>query len=240
LIQGFLGLVSRTVVRAAPIGFRPPCIYRCFTQKRPAGLQAVHAGQRIEPVNEESAMKAIASLTTVLLVGLLAAGNAVASSDVTNPELPRNLPQQGPVDVKWTDPAQFSEIRFSGNRREARRGDWVNDIAEYLRQRATKRLPQGDRLEVTITDIRRAGNYEPWRGIQSDTIRYMRDVYPPRIDLDFKLVGADGTVRAQGSRKLSDMSYLTGSTRVGDQDPLRYEKQLLDDWLRKEFKAPEA
>src|SRR3546814_2118380 len=122
---------------------------------------------------------------------MLATGVAWAGpSDVTDPEAPRSLPADGPVDVRWTDPAQFTEIRRSGNRREARRGDWVHDLAEYLRKRASDRLPDGQRLEVTITDIARAGNYEPWHGINADSIRFMRDVYPPRIPLDFKLVGA--------------------------------------------------
>ena len=186
-------------------------------------------------------MKIFACIIGLSLASLLSSGNALAKSwDVTDPALPRSLPAQGPVEVQWTDPAQFSEIRNSGNRREARRGNWVSDIAEYLRKQAVKRLPEGDRLEVTITNIERAGDYEPWRGIQFDSIRYMRDIYPPRIELDFKLVGADGSIRAQGSRKLSDMSYLTGPTRVGNTDPLRYEKQLLDDWMRREFEAPKA
>jgi hypothetical protein len=186
-------------------------------------------------------MKAFASVIATLLAGLLATGGAWArSTDVTNPDLPRSLPADGPVAVQWTDPAQFSEIRYSANRREARRGEWVQDLAEYLRRRATARLPQGDRLEVTITDIERAGDYEPWRGMQFDSIRYMRDVYPPRITLDFRLVGADGSVRAQGSRKLMDMSYLQRSTPLGNTDPLRYEKRLIDDWLRDELGKPTA
>src|SRR3546814_5481788 len=106
---------------------------------------------------------------------MLATGVAWAGpSDVTDPEAPRSLPADGPVDVRWTDPAQFTEIRRSGNRREARRGDWVHDLAEYLRKRASDRLPDGQRLEVTITDIARAGNYEPWHGINADSIRFMR------------------------------------------------------------------
>lgn len=172
---------------------------------------------------------------------MLATGVAWAGpSDVTDPEAPRSLPADGPVDVRWTDPAQFTEIRRSGNRREARRGDWVHDLAEYLRKRASDRLPDGQRLEVTITDIARAGNYEPWHGINADSIRFMRDVYPPRITLDFKLVGADGNVLAQGTRELSDIAYLQRGSPLADSDQLRYEKRLIDDWLRKEFREPAA
>lgn len=176
-----------------------------------------------------------------LLAGLLAAGGVAAKSpDVTDPDAPRSLPAGGAVDVQWTDPAQFSEIRGSSNRWEARRGDWVHDLAKYLRKRASDRLPAGERLEVTITDIKRAGDFEPGHGMQADSIRFMRDIYPPRIALDFKLLGADGGVLAQGSRKLSDLGYLQRATRPTDTDPLRYEKQLIDDWLREEFGKPAA
>lgn len=180
--------------------------------------------------------------TAWLLAGLFAAGTATAKlSDVTDPQAPRSLPADGQVDVQWTDPAQFSEILHSGNRREARRGDWVQDLAQYLRRRADKQLPAGQRLEVTITDIERAGDFEPGRGARTDSIRFMRDIYPPRMALDFKLLGSDGAVLAQGSRRLSDLGYLQRGLRSTDSDPLRYEKQLIDDWLRDEFgKRPTA
>src|SRR3546814_9462255 len=67
----------------------------------------------------------------------------------------------------------------------------------------------------------------------------MRDIYPPRITLDFKLVGADGNVLAQGTRELSDIAYLQRGSPLADSDQLRYEKRLIDDWLRKEFRRSE-
>ena len=182
----------------------------------------------------------IARILAGTMVCMLAAGAAWAKPDVTDPDAPRSLPADGPVDVRWTDPAQFTELRRSGNRREARQGDWVHDLAEYLRKRAADRLQDGQRLEVTITDIARAGNYEPWRGISADSVRFMRDIYPPRITLDFTLSGADGGVLAQGTRELSDIAYLQRGSPLHDSDPLRYEKRLIDDWLRKEFRKPAA
>ena len=182
-------------------------------------------------------MKTTASIIALLLAGLLMNGPAFAKSpDVTDPDAPRSLPVDGPVSVQWGDPAQFSEIRLSNDRWEAVRGDWVRDIAQYIRKRAVRQLPPGDRLEVNITDIKRAGDYEPWRGGQASSIRYMRDLYPPRIELDFKLLGSDGRVVSEGSRKLTDLAYLSHIANPTNSDPLRYEKQLLDDWLRKEFK----
>lgn len=154
---------------------------------------------------------------------------------VTDPDLPRSLPVDGPVEVNWTDPGQFSDIRFSTNRTEARRGDWVRMIARYVRKRTGTRLPDGDTLEVTITDIKRAGNYEPWRGISYDDTRIVRDLYPPRIDLRFRLMDRNGSVVSEGERKLTDLAFLTSDTTVGSSDLLRFEKRLIDRWVRKEF-----
>lgn len=174
----------------------------------------------------------------VLLVAGLIAGSAFAKTrDVTDPDLPRSLPAEGAVSVSWTDPAQFTEIRNSRNRWESRRGDWVRKLAEHLRDTAAERLPAGERLDVVITDIRRAGDYEPWRGVSAQDIRIMRDLYPPRITLSFKRYAADGRVIDQGERKLVDAMYLSSSGSFGDSDPLRYEKRLLDSWLRRDLYA---
>jgi len=183
-------------------------------------------------------MKTPFSLSCLLAALLLAAIAPAHASDVTDPDAPRSLPADGPVSVQWTDPAQFSEIRQSRNRWEARRGDWVRQLAKYLRKQAAARLPDGERLDVTITDIKRAGDFEPWQGMRTDHVRYMRDIYPPRIALEFTLTGPDGGVLAQGARELTDLAYLHGRPRARDNDPLRYDKQLLDDWLRKELGTP--
>ena len=41
----------------------------------------------------------------------------------------------------------------------------------------------------------------------------------------------------QGERKLIDSSYLFNSSIGMSNDPLRYEKRLLDDWVRREFRG---
>jgi hypothetical protein len=177
----------------------------------------------------------------LLLVGLAFSGIAQAGkfSDrivrITDPKAPRSLPEQGRVSVQWNDPAKFSELRGSGNRHEAERGDWVTDLARYLRKSAERRLPDDERLEVTITDIRRAGNYEPWRGLEYRDVRILRDLYWPQIKIDFKWLRPDSSVAAEGQRVLSDPSYLGSASVIGEGDPLRYEKALIDRWLQREL-----
>lgn len=174
-----------------------------------------------------------------LLGAMLAFGADARVRNVTDPDAPRALPAQGNVSVRWTDPAQFSDLRFSGNRVEAGRGNWVEQLAEHLRTRASRRLPAGERLDVEITDVRRAGRYEPWRGVQMQDVRILRDIYPPRIDLQFQRVSASGQVLSSGERTLTDPGYLMGS-QPGGSDSLRFEKGLIDRWLRREFAEPRA
>jgi hypothetical protein len=182
------------------------------------------------------------SLRPLLLCLALAAATLAAPADarvryVTDPQAPRALPDAGPVSVRWEDPSKFSELRYSGNRYEAARGNWVEELAQHLRERAQKQLAPGQRLDVDIVDIRRAGMYEPWRGPNLQQTRIIREVYPPRMTLNVRFTDADGRVIAQGERKLSDSGFMTGDSIV-DTDPLRYEKRLIDDWVRREIASP--
>lgn len=142
----------------------------------------------------------------------------------------------GTVSVTYGDTAQFSEAQDAGRETEAARRVWLDALSEHLAERAAEALPKGQRLEVQITDVQRAGRYEDWRGPQAAQLRVVRDIYPPRIDLDFKRLGAEGQVLQAGKRQLRDLNFLMRPARYTN-DPLRYEKALVDDWVAKEFGA---
>ena len=138
------------------------------------------------------------------------------------------------VTVTYANPQNFSENREFGMQNRYQGIDYLQTLRAHLIKRATQMLPPGERLEVTITDIKLAGAYEPWHGPRMYYVRIMKDVYPPRIELTFKLIGADGAVSRQGSRTLRNLGYLqSGLATSGNSDPLRYDKALLDNWLRR-------
>jgi hypothetical protein len=138
------------------------------------------------------------------------------------------------VSVNYVNPEEFSEVKEFGQQDRFNRTDYLKPLKAYLIERATKMLPAGERLEVDITDIKLAGGYEPWHGAQLMHVRFMKDVYPPRMDLSFKLIGSNGEVLREGSRQLRNLGYLqSGATRTSDTDPLRYDKALIDSWLRR-------
>jgi len=100
---------------------------------------------------------------------------------------------------------------------------------------APRYVAEGQRLEIKVTDVDLAGDFEPWRNLGYEDIRYMRDIYPPRMELEFRLIGADGKVVREGKRKLRQLGYMMTAS-FPSWDPLRYDKEMLRDWMRQEFK----
>jgi len=176
------------------------------------------------------------------VAALLLAGSALAAGPrtVTDPERPRVLPEEGAVAVSWTDPSEFTELRFSGNHWEAKRGNWVFELASALRKSVEKQLPEGERIEIEITDIDRAGRYEPGLGARMDSIRIMRNIDSPSMSLTYRRYDASGQLIDVGERKLRDMMYLNNINTLSNTDPLRYEKRMIDDWARREFRVAQV
>lgn len=96
------------------------------------------------------------------------------------------------------------------------------------------RLPAGQDLKVEILDIDLAGDVFPRVAIQNVRVMKGRADYP-HIHLRYS-IEQDGKVLSSGERKLTDMSYLNGFNRYSS-DIFRHEKQMLDDWFRKEVVA---
>ena len=185
-------------------------------------------------------MRPATRLLLLLVVALASATLAAKPRTVTAEDAPRSLPDEGPVSVQWADPSEFTDLKFSGNRWRAAQGNWVFQLAEHLRDSAAARLPEGHRLQVTITDLDRAGRYEPWRGMHLQDVRIVRDHYPPSMALEFRHYGADGTLIAEGSREVRDTGFLMGGGSPGSRDNLYYEKRMIDDWVRDELRRPEV
>jgi len=136
------------------------------------------------------------------------------------------------VEVGFVHPEKFTDAgRYWGGDRA--RETNLAELAQHIEHRAERLLPVGHKLVVSITDLDLAGAYEPWRRGAGD-VRVVRDVYPPRIDLGFHLLAADGATLKQGERRLRDLAFGNGNV-VYPGDRLRHEKALLDVWLEREL-----
>jgi len=141
------------------------------------------------------------------------------------------------VQVTWAPDQQLSEVKDNPMQRGwLKPKDWEKMLADHLAQRADRLLPPGEQLQVTIDDVKLAGSFEPWQGPAAQDIRFLKDIYPPSMDLHYRLLGADGATVREGHAKLRDLAYLQ-HTVPSSTDQLRYDKRMIDDWLRREFAA---
>lgn len=112
------------------------------------------------------------------------------------------------VDVRYKDPRQFTEATPSAGPHLIDTKAYLKPLKDYIAQRASRILVPGQRLDIEVTDAACAGEYEPWRGPNFQEVRVIKNLYPPRIDLDFTLCGVDGKVLSEGSRKLRNPAFL--------------------------------
>jgi len=138
------------------------------------------------------------------------------------------------VTVQMQKPEAFKDFKATCIGMDERTRGMLADLTQFIRTTGGRYLRDGDTLEITVTDIDMAGEFETWRSPQACSVRVMLDIYAPRIVLDFRLTDRDGKVVSAGHRDLGDPLYLTRAVMLST-DPLRYEKNLLADWLQKDL-----
>lgn len=168
-------------------------------------------------------MKTFACLlaATLLFTGCTTptANNGVTAADIT---------------VEFRDPDKFRDVRESlgGSTDESA----LAALRAYLQEKAPAYLQAGQKLRVTFTDIDLAGDFPGTGGGRYDRVRVIRGIYIPRQEFSFEVTDAAGQVAKQGTRTLTDLNFQAAGLRVGSDQPFFYDKLLLEDWLRKEFR----
>lgn len=136
-----------------------------------------------------------------------------------------------PVMLEYISPEKFTDISSidHGPPDQA----YLEQLRQHVLKKAAAYLAPGEQLSIEIKDIDMAGGFEPWSA-PGQSIRMVRHIYPPRIELSYQWRRAAGEMIEEGSERLTDMFYqmrlMPDST-----DAMRYEKALMDDWLAKLF-----
>ena len=139
-----------------------------------------------------------------------------------------------PVSVTFVDPQKFTDVKMDSWGGDS--AGLLDQLQAFMRETGGRYLPSGMRLDVKVTDVDLAGEFEPWRGPNFDQVRIIRAIYMPRINLSFTLTDAKGKVVSSGERELTDQAFQWRMAWPPD-DYLRYEKDLLRDWFRQEFRG---
>lgn len=165
----------------------------------------------------------------VALFTLVAAGLVLVGCQTPTP---RGDP--GAVTVEFQNPDKFRDVRDSlGGPTDE---NALAALRTYLEENAPARLETGQKLRVTFTDIDLAGDFPVAGGGRYDRVRVIRSIYIPRQEFTFQVTDAAGHVVKEGKRTLTDLNFQSKGMRIGSDQPYFYDKALLEDWLRKEFK----
>ncbi|MBB3223009.1 DUF3016 domain-containing protein [Pseudoduganella umbonata] len=131
------------------------------------------------------------------------------------------------ITVDYVKPDEFMDMPRSQQDRER----VLKEVTRHFNDLA-KDLPAGQELKVTVTDIDLAGREEPRRWAIDD-IRIMRGGADwPTMKLSYTLEQG-GQVLRSGEETLKNMMYQQRINRYSSGDPLRYEKQMIEDWFQK-------
>ncbi len=131
----------------------------------------------------------------LLLAAMTLLGMPAMAAAATPPAATADTATAANVTVTYDQPEKFTETRKLRSLAPTRLDDgYLKTLKTYIETRAGKMLPPGERLDIVVTDIDRAGSFEPWRRGTMQEVRIIKDIYPPRIDLHFRLLDASGKV----------------------------------------------
>ena len=133
------------------------------------------------------------------------------------------------VTVTFTQPEGYVDMPFAPWDKE----QVMKDLRTHFEKLGTQ-LPVGQDLKVEVLDIDLAGQMEhvARAGREIRVLKGRADW--PAMQLRYS-VEAQGKVLKSGDARVTDMAYLnhTYSNRYASNEPLRYEKVMLDDWFKK-------
>ena len=136
------------------------------------------------------------------------------------------------ISVAFIEPEKFTDARRA--ELEPTSTGIVGELQKFIITTGARYIPENMTLNIRITDIDLAGDFELFRGPQADQVRIVKGLYPPHIVLEFEIIDSAATVVKSGKRDLTDINYQLRSVYPRE-DYLRYEKDILRDWLRAEL-----
>lgn len=138
------------------------------------------------------------------------------------------------VRVEFVQPEKFTDVNERLTRTAPEKNHHLYTLRTHVEKRATRYLHEGQQLEIRFTDIDLAGDHLPQVDPALSDVRVVTRLYPPRLKFSYSLRDASGTLLKSGDADLRDLAFDT-QTGTPYTDALRYEKRMLDKWMRKEL-----
>lgn len=134
----------------------------------------------------------------------------------------------GTATVAFVHPENFGDLPHGAADREL----VLKSVADHFIRLARDRLPADTDLKVEVLDLDLAGRVVPsfrWPGNEIRVLHGGADW--PRMTLRYT-ISRGGQVLSSGEEHLANMDYQNHIGHYFDDDPLRYEKAMIDDWFK--------
>jgi hypothetical protein len=142
------------------------------------------------------------------------------------------------LEIIWQEPEKYRDVRATNESRKRFREKTFKQLDAYIAQLA-EALPDGQKLVMTVDDLDLAGEVWPASfvgfGHGGSEVRLIKAIDIPRMSFTYQLFDEGGLVIQGSEVKLKDMSFQHRANRFFDHESLRYEKNMLHDWFKKEF-----
>lgn len=138
---------------------------------------------------------------------------------------------ESPIKVEWLQPEKYSDIRPANEPKGSYRRHVLASFDKFW-QKMSARLPQGYNVKLTMKDVDLAGDVNPLYRLDNREIRVIKEIYFPRITLDYQVLDANNQVVLEGKDvKIKDMNFMnTTGLRYSSQE-FGHEKAMLDKWF---------
>ncbi len=144
------------------------------------------------------------------------------------------------VKITWEEPESYSDVRPSNETRKRFRDRTLKQLEAHIVELAAK-LPESNTLSITVTNLDLAGEVWPSQFMGfgnggANDIRVIRRMDIPRMTFSYTLSDASKQVLASEDEvTIKDMDFMESAIRRHRNDPLSYEKNMLDDWFADTF-----
>jgi|TARA_R100001369_G_scaffold92801_1_gene139927 hypothetical protein len=142
----------------------------------------------------------------------------------------------GTAEVSWKDVDSYTDIRPADGLRDRYQKKVMDKLTEHFQELAAK-LPEDQKLEITVTDVDLTGRVEPTFGRSSSNyVRIVREIDFPRMEFDYRLMSNSGEAVKEGQAHVKNMgfNYDSLASRMR-RDDLYFEKQMLTQWFEETF-----
>ena len=140
------------------------------------------------------------------------------------------------VKINWQDPDKYTDIRPTNETKDAFRQRLFEALDEVFLDNA-KALPENYLLEINVTNLDLAGDTNVLHPNNGHDIRLVKDIYWPRMSLQFSLKNDTGAVVSEGKANLSDMSFLFTHRIVTSHTGFEYEERMINNWFKEQQRS---